>query len=85
MTMTNRISIAAAGDIFANGRFYDGDQPISATFEDVLAATRSADVVFANYEMPLSTRGRPLEKRIRRSLRISDASVSRSQVWRTTT
>ena len=60
--MTNRISIAAAGDIFANGRFYDGDQPISATFEDVLAATRSADVVFANYEMPLSTRGHPLEK-----------------------
>ena len=85
--MTNRISIAAAGDIFANGRFYDGDQPISATFEDVLAPTRSADVVVANYEMPLSTRGHPLEKleRIRRSPRISDASVSRSQVSRTTT
>ena len=54
--------IAVGGDIFANGHFYDGDRPISRTFEDVTAITGAADVVFANYEMPLSTRGQPIEK-----------------------
>jgi poly-gamma-glutamate capsule biosynthesis protein CapA/YwtB (metallophosphatase superfamily) len=60
--MSNEISIAVRGDIFANGRFYADGRPISSTFEDVLAITHGADVVFANYEMPLSTRGAPLEK-----------------------
>jgi poly-gamma-glutamate capsule biosynthesis protein CapA/YwtB (metallophosphatase superfamily) len=60
--MSNGISIAVGGDIFANGRFYADDRPISPTFDDVMAITNAADVVFANYEMPLSTRGQPLEK-----------------------
>jgi poly-gamma-glutamate synthesis protein (capsule biosynthesis protein) len=60
--MTKQVSIAVGGDIFANGRFYADDGPISPTFDDVLAITGAADVVFANYEMPLSTRGQPMEK-----------------------
>jgi poly-gamma-glutamate synthesis protein (capsule biosynthesis protein) len=60
--MSNEISIAVGGDIFANGRFYADDRPISPTFDDVMAITGAADVVFANYEMPLSTRGQPIEK-----------------------
>jgi poly-gamma-glutamate capsule biosynthesis protein CapA/YwtB (metallophosphatase superfamily) len=60
--MSNPVSIAVGGDIFANGRFYTDDGPISAAFAEVLAITNAADVVFANYEMPLSTRGQPLEK-----------------------
>ena len=60
--MSDKISIAIGGDIFANGRFYDDDRPISPTFEDVTAITGAADVLFANYEMPLSTRGQPIEK-----------------------
>ena len=60
--MSNQISIAVGGDIFANGHFYADDRPISRTFEDVMAITGAADVVFANYEMPLSTRGQPIEK-----------------------
>ena len=56
------ITIAVGGDIFANGRFYNGDQPASPTFADVTAIIDAADISFANYEMPLSTRGQPLEK-----------------------
>jgi poly-gamma-glutamate capsule biosynthesis protein CapA/YwtB (metallophosphatase superfamily) len=56
------ITIAVGGDIFANGNFYVGDQPISTTFEDVKAIIDAADISFANYEMPLSTRGQPIEK-----------------------
>jgi len=46
-----------------NGHFYDGERPISPAFDDVTAITGAADVVFANYEMPLSTRGQPIEAR----------------------
>lgn len=60
--MSNAVSIAVGGDIFANGRFYADDRPISPSFDDVLGLTKAADLVFANYEMPLSTRGQPLEK-----------------------
>src|SRR5207237_7739175 len=60
--MSNQVSVAVGGDIFANGRFYTDDRPISPTFDDVTAITGAADVFFANYEMPLSTRGQPLEK-----------------------
>lgn len=60
--MSNKVSIAVGGDIFANGRFYEHDRPISPTFDDVMAITGAADVFFANYEMPLSTRGQPIEK-----------------------
>lgn len=60
--MSDPITIAVGGDIFANGHFYDGERPISPTFDDVTAITGAADVVFANYEMPLSTRGQPIEK-----------------------
>ena len=60
--MTKQVSIAVGGDIFANGRFYADDGPISPTFDDVTAITGAADVFFANYEMPLSTRGQPIEK-----------------------
>ncbi len=60
--MSNQISVAVGGDIFANGRFYADDRPISPTFDDVTAITDAADVFFANYEMPLSTRGQPIEK-----------------------
>ena len=60
--MSNQISVAVGGDIFANGRFYADDRPISPTFDDVTAITGAADVFFANYEMPLSTRGQPIEK-----------------------
>jgi poly-gamma-glutamate capsule biosynthesis protein CapA/YwtB (metallophosphatase superfamily) len=60
--MSEPITIAVGGDIFANGRFYDGERPISATFEDVTAVIGAADISFANYEMPLSTRGQPIEK-----------------------
>jgi poly-gamma-glutamate capsule biosynthesis protein CapA/YwtB (metallophosphatase superfamily) len=60
--MSNEISIAVAGDIFANGRFYADGRPISLGLGDVLSITNTADVVFANYEMPLTTRGTPLEK-----------------------
>ena len=60
--MTKQVSIVVGGDIFANGRFYADDGPISPTFDDVTATTGAADVFFANYEMPLSTRGQPMEK-----------------------
>jgi poly-gamma-glutamate capsule biosynthesis protein CapA/YwtB (metallophosphatase superfamily) len=60
--MSDQIVIAVGGDIFANGHFYDGDKPISRTFEDVTAITGAADILFANYEMPLSARGQPIEK-----------------------
>jgi poly-gamma-glutamate capsule biosynthesis protein CapA/YwtB (metallophosphatase superfamily) len=60
--MSDPITIAVGGDIFANGRFYDGERPISRAFEEVTAITAAADIVFANYEMPLSTRGQPIEK-----------------------
>src|ERR1700704_4408765 len=60
--MSDPITIAVGGDIFANGKFYDGDRPISPTFADVTAIIDAADISFANYEMPLSTRGQPLEK-----------------------
>jgi poly-gamma-glutamate synthesis protein (capsule biosynthesis protein) len=60
--MSNQVSVAVGGDIFATGRFYADDRPISPTFDDVTAITGAADVFFANYEMPLSTRGQPLEK-----------------------
>jgi len=60
--MSSPVSLAVGGDIFANGRFYVDDRPVSQTFDDVMAITNAADVVFANYEMPLSTRGRPIEK-----------------------
>jgi len=56
------ITIAVGGDIFANGHFYDGGRPISPSFEDVTAIINACDVSFANYEMPLSTRGQPIEK-----------------------
>jgi poly-gamma-glutamate synthesis protein (capsule biosynthesis protein) len=60
--MSNEISIAVGGDIFANGPFFADGRPVSPTFEDVMAITGAVDVVFANYEMPLSTRGQPIEK-----------------------
>ena len=60
--MSNGISVAVGGDIFANGRFFADGRPLSQTFDDILAISGGADVVFANYEMPLSTRGQPLEK-----------------------
>jgi poly-gamma-glutamate capsule biosynthesis protein CapA/YwtB (metallophosphatase superfamily) len=60
--MSDNVVIAVGGDIFANGHFYSGDKPVSETFEDVTAITGAADVLFANYEMPLSTRGQPIEK-----------------------
>src|SRR4051812_2987376 len=60
--MSDPITIAVGGDIFANGRFYDGERPISPTFDEVSSITGAADIVFANYEMPLSTRGQPIEK-----------------------
>jgi poly-gamma-glutamate synthesis protein (capsule biosynthesis protein) len=60
--MSDPIVIAVGGDIFANGHFYDGDRPVSRTFEDIAAITGGADIFFANYEMPLSSRGQPIEK-----------------------
>jgi poly-gamma-glutamate capsule biosynthesis protein CapA/YwtB (metallophosphatase superfamily) len=60
--MSKQVSVAVGGDIFANSQFYADDRPISPTFDDVLAITGDADIVFANYEMPLSTRGQPAEK-----------------------
>jgi poly-gamma-glutamate capsule biosynthesis protein CapA/YwtB (metallophosphatase superfamily) len=60
--MSDKVSIAIGGDIFANGNFYADGRPISPTFDDVTAITGAADVFFANYEMPLSTRGQPIEK-----------------------
>src|ERR1700733_10910858 len=60
--MSDSIVIAVGGDIFANGHFYDGDRPVSRTFEDIASITGGADIFFANYEMPLSSRGQPIEK-----------------------
>src|ERR1700687_4715639 len=57
-----QVSVAVVGDCFPNARFYAAGAPISAGFTETLAVMRAADLRFANFEMPLSTRGQPLEK-----------------------
>jgi poly-gamma-glutamate capsule biosynthesis protein CapA/YwtB (metallophosphatase superfamily) len=60
--MSKIFSIAVAGDCFPNARFYADGAPISAGFARTLDLLAPADLRFANFEMPLSTRGQPLEK-----------------------
>jgi poly-gamma-glutamate synthesis protein (capsule biosynthesis protein) len=60
--MTNVLSIAVGGDCFPNARFYSGGEPISPAFRRTLGLMREADLRFANFEVPLSMRGRPLDK-----------------------
>lgn len=60
--MNGSVSIAAVGDCFPNSRFYVSGAPISPTFVQTLDVMRQADIRFANFEMPLTVRGAPLEK-----------------------
>ena len=60
--MNEILSIAVGGDCFPNARFYRDGEPISAGFARTLELVREADLRFANFEMPLSERGRPLDK-----------------------
>lgn len=60
--MNEILSIVAAGDCFPNARFYADGAPISPGFARTLELIRQADIRFANFEMPLSERGQPLEK-----------------------
>jgi poly-gamma-glutamate capsule biosynthesis protein CapA/YwtB (metallophosphatase superfamily) len=56
------ITIAVGGDCFPNARFFGGAEPISPAFARTLDLMRAADIRFANFEVPLSDRGRPLDK-----------------------
>ncbi|MEZ5077246.1 MAG: CapA family protein [Solirubrobacterales bacterium] len=60
--MSETVSLAVAGDCFPNGHFYKDGQPISDRFGETLKLLASADLRFANFETPLSDRGRPAEK-----------------------
>lgn len=60
--MTETVSLAVGGDCFPNGHFYRDGEPITAGFAQTLRLLESADLRFANFETPLSDRGRPAEK-----------------------
>lgn len=60
--MVDQLRIVAAGDVFPSGCFFSDGAAISPEFEQTLRLLRSGELAFANFEMPLSDRGQPLEK-----------------------
>jgi poly-gamma-glutamate capsule biosynthesis protein CapA/YwtB (metallophosphatase superfamily) len=60
----NPLSIVAVGDMLPTRRLFSGDTPSTPSFGEVLNLISRADIAFGNFEIPLSTRGRPLEKLI---------------------
>ena len=60
--MNDVLSIVAVGDCFPNARFFVDGEPISPGFARTIELIGEADLCFANYEMPLSDRGTPMEK-----------------------
>ena len=60
--MTDGLSLVAVGDCFPNARFFADGAPISPGFSRTIELLGTADLRFANYEMPLSNRGTPMEK-----------------------
>lgn len=60
--MSETLSIAAGGDCFPDGPFYEGDEPTSREFVSTLEVLGTADLRVASFETPLTKRGQPIEK-----------------------
>jgi poly-gamma-glutamate synthesis protein (capsule biosynthesis protein) len=60
--MSETLSVVVGGDCFPTNHFYEGDSPISPGVAPTLDLLAAADLRFANFETPLSERGRPAEK-----------------------
>jgi poly-gamma-glutamate synthesis protein (capsule biosynthesis protein) len=58
------VSVIAVGDLVPSKRLFQNDAPASEGFGETVALLNSADVVFGDLEMPLSTQGYPREKLI---------------------
>jgi poly-gamma-glutamate capsule biosynthesis protein CapA/YwtB (metallophosphatase superfamily) len=58
------ISIAAVGDALPTKPNFPGGKPATSGLAETLETLRASDIVFANFEIPLSDRGYPVEKLI---------------------
>jgi poly-gamma-glutamate synthesis protein (capsule biosynthesis protein) len=58
------ISIAAVGDVLPTKPNFPGGEPATPELGETLRLLREADLVFANFEIPLSDRGYPVKKLI---------------------